>query len=174
MSKVQFIFLFYLVVIISFGCSPYRANKQHYIFPNGFSGAFRVIPDATVTARLEVVDNVTILRFNNTGNLFVSPQDFRTVNDWHDLGIYTYEDGTPIYFGVAPMKATKYPKVIKSFSEYPLRIRNQSGKILEIDKDYDFGYIVKSRQQELKYEKLNDYWQGMIPDVIPANKKKSP
>ena len=174
MSKVQFIFLFYLVVIISSGCSPYRANKQHYIFPNGFSGAFRVIPDATVTSRLEVVDNVTILRFNSIGNLFVSPQDFRLIGDWADLPSYTYEDGTAIYYGVAPIKTTKYPKVVEDCSRGPLRIRNQSGKITEIDKDYEFGYIVKSRQEELKYEKLNDYWQGMIPDVISSNKEKSP
>jgi len=85
----------WLILACSIGCGP-TIHIHRYIFPNGFSGEFRIMRDSSVKSRLPFEDGSLVVRFASAGEIAVCPDDFSDLCG-PSRDEYTYADGTIIH-----------------------------------------------------------------------------
>jgi hypothetical protein len=75
-----------------------RAGVGHirYVFPKGFAGEFSIAEDPAVKSRLVRKDGVMIVEIPPSGEIQVSPEDYKALSAWSHRE-WVFSDGTPIH-----------------------------------------------------------------------------
>lgn len=150
--------LLFAICLVIFGCGL-KPNKQKYIFPNGFSGRYRIIPDKNVVSRLPVINGVTVVTFDQSGNLWVNPDDYEKLIYWSDNQDYSYMDGRKLGLDYKLFYDRKYanifPRIIYE-STQGIMVSDHDGMGEHSDGSYLLGYIAKNESEVKKY--TDDYF----------------